>query len=88
MTRVTLDRMRLARGFRVAALVRQEVGGGRLGAGFGLWGRKEPVGFLIAGPEGVQGFDAAGRALDAAAVEALAPGAWAAFARGTAEENS
>lgn len=82
MSRVALDKVLETKGFRVAALVATEVGGQHFGRRLGFWGTKAPVGFLIGGAGGVQGFDAAGRVLDEAAVEALAPGAWARFAQG------
>ena len=83
MSRVALDPLVEVRGYRLAALVETGVEGHRVGPGLAFWGAKVAVGFLIAGPDGIRGLDAQGRELAAAEVEALAPGAWAAFAEAT-----
>lgn len=80
MSRVALDALVEAGGCRLAALVETGVEGHRVGPGLAFWGAKAAVAILIEGPDGIRGFDVKGRELAAAEVEALAPGAWAAFA--------
>ena len=81
MTRITLDKVMTVKGFRIAALVSSGAEAHMLHGRLLGWGGKEPVAILIDGPAGMRAFDLQGAALDRAAVEALAPGVWAAFAQ-------
>ncbi|MCA0206545.1 MAG: hypothetical protein LCH92_19560 [Proteobacteria bacterium] len=68
-----------AQGRMVAALSRSSVGVEGLKSRLLGWGRKEPVALLLADGAGIRAFDPGGGALSEAEIEALCPGAWAAF---------
>ncbi|GAB1380702.1 hypothetical protein [Pararhodobacter aggregans] len=79
MSRVVMESPVEARGTMVAALSRASVGVEGLKTRLLGWGRKEPVALLIADRTGMRATAPGGEPLTEAEIEALCPGAWAAF---------
>ncbi|MCW1933499.1 hypothetical protein [Pararhodobacter zhoushanensis] len=81
MSEVSLGKVMMAKGFRVAALARSGAGAQMMGERIVGWGRKDPVAILIAGPDGIAAFAPDGGVLSRAEIEALAPDVWGQFAQ-------